>query len=278
MAEYDQRHQTVTHQFNAETINFIQGAIQTQSRKRWRQLAQARYVTVNSTERAWIVFYQYICVAATEALKQRSFEQFTLLIFAEKIAREGQEFFEFSIYTPSISLGAGIDRKMAARRKTMEALIAAEASSDRSAVQRLRDEDAQTLTKFYEIWTRADFPTDLVGQPIQCIHVTVDRDSRTVGISEAPVVSGDPDDFPDHVTVTSEALAFAASYFRSLPFFVTSIDSALRNYPLLKLLMYVIDKRELAVTNFRVNADDEEEWDFEYPQFDSETLRDTTPK
>jgi len=265
VASYDQRFQQVARQWNAETINFFLDAEAARARKRWRALGATRYRTFSATRKSWDGFFQTLLIAATEAFAQESYTQFSALLTVEMILREDVSLIGFDVFAPYASFCAALDREQQRLVDMVKLFNETEAGApEREA---MREEEAERLTRFNQAWSVRLQPPE--SRRALCVRLVVDRSSTSATLDEAPVVSTDPADYPDHITTTSEALAYVAAKMTT-SIAVTNLDWVVHNYPLMKLTAYTMDHGSIPMGQLRVNVADAEEWDFEYPAFDTE--------
>jgi len=265
MASFDQQFQRVARQWNAETINFFLDAGKARARKRWRPLGATHYRTFRATRNSWDGFFQTLLIAATEAFAQEPYAQFSVLLGVEMIRKEEASVIAFDVFAPYASFCAALDREQA-RLVDMVKLVN-ESEVDSPERRAMRDQEAERLAAFHKAWSVRWQPPE--SRRALCMHLTVDSESRSATLEEAPVVSTDPADYPDHVTTTSEVLAYTAAKLTSF-IAVSNLDWIANNYPLMKLTAYAMDHQATPMDQFRVNVADAEEWDFVYPAFDTE--------
>jgi hypothetical protein len=82
--------------------------------------------------------------------------------------------------------------------------------------------------------------------------------------------SADPKDYDEKVGTTSEALTYACALGGRPAAFLGDLAWQSDNFGLLKLTLFIIDRRVLDFTRFRVMGDDPETWDFRYPELEAE--------
>lgn len=264
MATFDQRAQNVVCQLNADTINVFQAARLSAARKNWRPLGITQFGNF-PTRSAWAGFYGYLARCATECAPARNFVQFTVFMAVDEFGPDDGKAHRYMIVAPYAALTTGLDRQQDKLRDMIQQYNAIPQGDARRLA--LREKEVAEAENFSNKWQCKFATNQLIGRPTSCVQVSVDRQAMSVDLREAPVVSTDPQDYHNHVRATSEAIAFVTAYLTT-PTAVANIDWALDCYPLMKLFLSLMDQREARFGSFSVNVDDEEEWDFSYPQLD----------
>lgn len=93
---------------------------------------------------------------------------------------------------------------------------------------------------------------------------------RQIQIAASKPLSADPGEYDGKVTTASEALAYACSLAGQAAVNLGDLGWFSDNRALVKLVSYMLDRRELDFTRFRVAMDDPEIWDFRYPEIEWE--------
>ena len=83
-------------------------------------------------------------------------------------------------------------------------------------------------------------------------------------------LSFNPADFESRLHVTSEIIEFFCATYQSPFGIVDEIQEFQEYYPLLKVLLVLLDHKPLRFSALRINTDDSEEWDFLDPAADRE--------
>jgi hypothetical protein len=175
------------------------------------------------------------------------------------------------VAAPYAALAAELERADELRQQ----MIQESESTIDGEPQPLRDRVVALQDNFDKRWSQTLAIDSLVSCKVACAQVTIDRQAMTMSIKQAPVISTDPGDYPDHAMRTSEILSMVAARLTSI-IQPVNIDWVASNYALLKVIIYTIDFKSINFDNFRINIDDEEEWDFAYPQLDDAISRKST--
>ena len=93
-------------------------------------------------------------------------------------------------------------------------------------------------------------------------HFIYDPDARRIFIGSPPVHSTEIDNYPNNLETTTELLPFLSALNLSKFINFGDINGVFSNYPLLKLYCDILDNNGWNFENLRINANNQEEWDY----------------
>jgi hypothetical protein len=103
------------------------------------------------------------------------------------------------------------------------------------------------------------------------ILFTCDKHHKHASVKQIEELFTQVDKFEDSLHRTSELLTFIAAFSRSGGILNLGDIFANKTYSWIKLVSYLLDKRELGWGRIRINVEDSEDWDFSYPEIDEAT-------
>ena len=117
-------------------------------------------------------------------------------------------------------------------------------------------------------WTIAG-SVDFSARPI-ALDICYEPDVRRVSIQTSEHQSTNPADYADHASATSELLQLLCALLNANFVHIGDIGWYIDNYHLMKVCMYYLDRRALDLSLIRINADDDEQWDYVNVDLDAE--------
>jgi hypothetical protein len=143
-------------------------------------------------------------------------------------------------------------------------LTASGVEATRRALRQQIVETEQTMAEWHvessAVFTTFPVPHLITYEPSFCrVQITA---------NESP--SADPGEYDGKVTTTPEALAYACGLGGQSVANMGDLGWYSGNQALVKPASYILDRRKLDFTRFRISMDDPESWDFRYPKVEGE--------
>jgi hypothetical protein len=237
------------------------------SRQLWKELEHVSIPMLSDTKNSRDHFSLELAQALVEAYGGTSFERFTALFHVEE--REGSEIKAF-IYGVDCHHGKFTEALRRRGKALIGTILAAKVGGDPKLIEGLKEAASMNLMAFREKWSldvAIEFSDDF-----SAIELILDPDTSRISIQTMPY-SMNPADYRSRVSTTSEALQFIASTMRMPVAYLGDLGWYMKSYPLLKLIIDILDQRGVRLEALRIRADDCEEWDYDNPDFDVEIER-----
>lgn len=276
MATFDQQHQKILTQINnAGTMNVLVSQLTDSRKKKWRPLEHVNYAVLEDTKRYRDRFLLDACWALDDVFKQAGYSRVTALFEVRPRAIGDQTMTCYSLTTHQIKFAHALRQRGIERTKkffqTQEELKALDDAAREAYLHKINSENSALQQSQWQNW-HMDMPVHFTSR-ISPVELIFDPDTLNVAFRTVQKASLDPAEYPDHMTTTTEALEWIGTALNSTVGFVGDIFAwGSENLPLTKLMAYVLDENAFDLNAIRINVSDFEEWDFMYPDFETEIL------
>jgi hypothetical protein len=275
MPTFDQRHQSVFQQLNADTINIILSQIAESRTRQWRPLMWVPYLLYEDTELYQSRFLDDIVIAMNDAFENSGYVKFTTLISVKNHrASDGVDYVTYVLCGHQIAFLDALRTRTIERWKTVDAAVKAVESLQGDARQGAVDEiNKKFFAKHSKLsdWKR-EAVLSLTGT-ISTMESEYDPVRRMATLRTTSNPSLDPADYPDHLARTSELFTWIAGWYGQPPVgYVGNVNWLNANPRLLRIFAFILDHGKVDFRAIRVDANDYEQWDYSYPSLEEEIL------
>jgi hypothetical protein len=97
-----------------------------------------------------------------------------------------------------------------------------------------------------------------------------DPDTMAMSVTSKTNLSLNPLDYEHRVETTSEMLTYVGASWSLTYAFMGDLEDTTNNWPLLKIATRILDKKEITLSNVRINSKEFEQWDYVNPELDAE--------
>jgi hypothetical protein len=120
MNTFDQRHQRVLNQYNADTINVFIEQSERNHRIQWRGLEILNYAVREDSDRfrTWLVLDS--CRALHEVFSGKGYRRFTALFEPRSVTHDDQKLFSYGLYCHEVKFVSNIRTRASERILLME--------------------------------------------------------------------------------------------------------------------------------------------------------------
>ena len=274
MAEFNQQHQNVLQQFNADTINIFRGEQAEITSARWRQLEELRYPMLKNDEARRSRLLQELLVSVDDACRGEGYTRFSALSKLDQIRLDGQDTFVLTLVSHHARFISCLRRTASDRVRQLSELQDKLAGLDENAklveIVKVNTEHKKKLSDTWRDWQLRGSLT--LSNNITPFEIIYDSDNKLVSVSPLEIKSLDPRDYPEHLNTTSELLQWVGTLFNSSIAVLGDIMWTAKNYSIAKLFACLLDTHTVDLDSIRIAVNDKERWDYNYGQLDEELL------
>ena len=263
MNSFDQHHQSVLNQYNAETINVFVEQSRRNARIQWRSIEILNYTVREDSDRFRTWFVLDSCRALHEVFSSKGYKRFTALFSPASAKRDDQDLFVYGMYCHEIKFVSAIRARATDRILLMERAHGLPVE-DRTKIATEYEQESSNFFAKWHVHSKIDFSRPGV------LEFEYDPDAMAMSVRSKADLSLDPLDYEHRVETTSELLSYVGATWTSIFGFMGDIEETMKNWPLLKVATRVLDKAGIEVEKIRINADDYEQWDYINPELDAE--------
>lgn len=248
--------------------------IKKSQRKQWRGLAHVLYPLPNGdNERMRVIFTRELLFCLAKTFAGSGYVNFNgILRVASATTPDGENYSAYEFFCHQIEFSEMLRRRYENQLASIFDIKDRGVDSFGRTEKELREimvEEIDAFEREWKEWTleyRLAFTSKLLP-----IEFTYDPAAKRITLQWIRDLSTDPANYPDRVTTTSEMLRYIAA--------LSNVDAAIvgdifvwgkENYPLLKLVVDVMDDRRVQLDHLRINAVDYEEWDYVNTKLDAQ--------
>jgi hypothetical protein len=238
--------------------------------KQWRKIESLKFLWPGSIEDAVGSFRTAIGLAG-EILKSRNqpFGHFTAS-FSAGVAASPLKCHQFQCVGNQPELFQEI---RAVQKRWVLNTSEATDKGDDSSIRLLKNKMLEEQRRIHESWS-IGFHMNIFDWNWHAVQFSCDYLNRRVELSSEMHYNLDPATYPNHLTTTSDVIAWLVAMSRTHDFaFVDHFELVWRNYPLTKLFCYLLDHGSVDWSRIQFGDSDYEVWDYVYPEFDHEVER-----
>jgi hypothetical protein len=267
MAEFNQTHQRVIAQYNADTINLFVDAQRAIRRRQWRDIEILYYPVLEFADRWAERLGQDIAFALDHAYTaQGEFRRFNAIFYQTEGPTKA-----IAIFCHQVRFVSALRRR--ARERVLKMMELRELTQDQIILEG---------DKYNKDWKEKWKDWDL-SIKIECLkfpsasEIVFDPETNLIRVKPLDPIGLDPAEYVEHLSTTSELLHFVSSMFHiiqqggSPEIHLGNYGWIKDNFSLLKLLVALTDN-EFRLKAIRVDAADLESWDFSNPIFEEEII------
>jgi hypothetical protein len=264
---FDQRHQNVLNQLNADTINLYIGEQTAVQTKQWRNLESVNYGVIRDNENARVIFSNDLFTSLREAFHLQSYKRFNALLHIDAVrAANGEEVPIYVLDCHEVGLAAALRKR---RKKRIEEIVAIRQNPSIDAAEQRKRliESAQREEETWEGWSRrAQIIYSRTYSPLEIVY---DVQASRIAVDSISDFSLDPADYTNHLGTTSELLRYVAAT-TNLSIGVMGDIKWTKDFRLLKVMIDVLDHRRVDLDRIRVDVSNFEVWDYVNLDFERE--------
>ncbi|MCU1267208.1 MAG: divergent domain protein [Acidobacteria bacterium] len=249
---------------------FATNELEFATRKKWRGLEQCLAPASIASEQSIIGYGTELAICLHETFCKTGYEQFNGMLRFDEMRVSDQPYRIYNLVCHQIGFCAVVNQRETTTMETVATIKESGLDAKGRNWEKAREAMVREVEAFEREWNIAI--NLVVSEKFLPVEFVYDPVTKRISVTTLRILSGNPDDYSNKVTTTSEVLHYIAAMANGrIGVFDDFFDPAKQNYPLLKLV-FAASKAEFDLNSLRINVDDYEEWDYLNPAFNDKLL------